>query len=169
MSPRRNRRRSTGPRYPSTLLGILSVLLIAIVIINYGAFSAGAFRNSTLSRTSSADVVSDADAIHGLNQARAVHINSTDPLVNVTNRFESSVTIMVSLRADSTSIGELVLDGSSTGSEAVFNLNSGETKTVSIAIPDNTSLAEETVYFSVDASAPGFTVTATDRHVPVNA
>ena len=169
MSPRRTRRRSSGRNRPGTLLGLVSVLLLAIVIINYGVFSAGAFRSSTLSRTSSADVVSDADAIHGLNQARAVHINSTDPLVNVTNRFEHSVTIMVSLRTDSTSIGDLVVGGSPTGSEAVFTLNSRETRTVSIAIPDNATLAEETVHFSVDASAPGFTVTAADRSVPVNA
>ena len=169
MSPRRSRRRSGGPRRPNTLLGLVSVLFLTIVIINYGVFSAGAFRSSALSRTSSADVVSDANAIHGLDQARVVNINSTDPLVNVTNRFRHSVTITVSLRADSVSVGELVVGGSPTGSEAVFVLNNGETKTVSITIPDNASLAEEAIYFSVDASAPSFTVTAADRSVPVNA
>ncbi len=140
-----------------------------VVAVGTGGLPTAAFDSADASRSTDADVVSDPDAIHSLDVAPAVHINSTDPLVNVTNYFGQSVTVTVTLRDDSQHLGDLVVDGNNTGNESVFTLGETETKTVKIEIPDDSTLTTETVYFHVNGSARGLTVTAQDRSAPVDA
>ena len=114
------------------------------------------------------DVTSDELGAHALDVAPSVYINSTNPLVNVTNRLGQDVTITVCLRGDSGHIGDLVVDGVAVGNETSFTLAEGAERTVKIQIPDDSALTDEIVYFSVDASAPGVEVTAPGRRAPVN-
>ncbi|QLG29872.1 hypothetical protein HUG10_19880 (plasmid) [Halorarum halophilum] len=126
------------------------------------------FTTADATRNSAVDVTSDELSAHSLDVASSVYINSTGPLVNVTNRLGQDVTITVALRSDSQHIGDLVVDGTVVGNATSFTLTKGATRTVDIEIPDDSSLSDETVYFSVDASAPGLEVTAPDRRASVN-
>jgi hypothetical protein len=124
--------------------------------------AAGADRGST------ANVTSDDTGAHTLDVAAEVHINATEPLVNVTNRLGQEVTVTVTLRDDSEHIGDLVVDGAIVRNSTSFTLTERETKTVEIEIPDDSTLDNETVYFHVNASSSTIEVTAPDRSTSVN-
>lgn len=126
------------------------------------------FTTADASRNSAVDVTSDELSAHTLDVASSVRINSTGPLVNVTNRLGRDVTITVGLRGDSEHIGDLVVDGTVVGNDTSFTLAEGAVQTVEIEIPDDGSLTNETVYFYVDASASGLEVTAPDRSATVD-
>lgn len=142
------------------------VLLVAFVL---GGASMGAtsFTAGDASRNSGVDVVSDDQGALALDVASAVHVNSTDPLVNVSNQLGQDVTVTVALRDDSDHVGDLVVDGANVGNSTSFALAQGETQTVEIEIPDDESLTDETASFSVDASGTGIEVTAANNSAPV--
>ncbi|WP_336024641.1 hypothetical protein [Halobellus salinisoli] len=137
-------------------------------VLGSGGMGTASFSTSDTPRENVVNVTSDESAAHSLDVASAVHINATDPLVNVTNRLEEDVTVTVTLRSDSTQIGDLVVDGTNDGNETTFTLAEQNTQTVKIMIPDDTSLTTETVYFHVSATAPSLEVSAPDRNAPVN-
>ena len=161
------RRRRRGGRWLSTTAVVAVVLLAAA--FGSGHVASSSFSTGDASRGSGLDVAEDESGAHALDVAAAVHINATDPLVNVTNHLGRPVTITVSLRSDSTHIGDLVVDGVTAGDTAEFTLAEGATETVSIDIPDDSNLTDETVYFDVDASDTGLAVAAPNRSAPVNA
>lgn len=164
MSRRRSRRRSTGSG--GRLLPALLVAVLAVGAVGYPLGST-ASDASEVPRGVGTNVTGDADAAHALDVAGAVHTNATDPLVNVTNRLGTSVTVTVELRSDSTGLGDLVVDGTNHGDEVSFVLGESGTETVALSVPDDGSLAGETVSFHVNASGTGLDVSATDRTVPV--
>lgn len=131
-----------------------------------GAYSA-AFSTGATDRGASVDVTSDESGAHGLDVAGSVHVNSTDPMVNVTNRLGRSTTVTVTLADNSTHMGDIVVDGVNEGDQASFSLSAGDTKRIKLDVPDDSSLVGETVYFHVNASGEGLDVSAPDRSVPV--
>lgn len=163
-------RRRRGPRVTGTGLAlIVSGIVVLAVMFGGGGMATASFSTADAPRSGSVDVVVDESAANALDVAPAVHIGSTDPLVNVTNRLGQAITVTVQLRADSTHIGDLVVDGTNAGNETTFNLAEENTETVKITIPNDTSLTSEIVYFHVHASAPGLEVSAPDRNAPVDA
>ncbi|QLG63212.1 hypothetical protein [Halorarum salinum] len=138
------------------------------VVMGSGGMATASFTTVDAPRNSAVDVTSDELGAHSLDVAQSVFINSTSSLVTVTNRLGRDVTITVGLRDDSEHIGDLVVDGTVVGNATSFTLTQGTERTVQIEIPDDASLTDETVYFYVDASAPGLEVTAPDRSAPVN-
>lgn len=162
---RRTRQRSsTGGSFTS----LCGILIIAMLIVGVSVPSAS-FSHGEVPRGAAVDVTTDTNAAHALGVAQAVYINDTSELVNVTNHLGRDVTITVTLRSDSDHIGDLVVDGVTSGNETTFDLAEGTTERVKIEIPDDSSLTDETVYFHVNATNPGLTVKAPDRKAPVNA
>lgn len=161
----RRRGHRAGSRWPAlTALVIIAVLVTAVSVL-----PAASVTHADVPRPSGADTVGDTTAVHGLDTASDVHINSTDVLTNVTNRFGRALTVTVTLRNDSDHIGDLVVGGTNVGNQTSFTLNNGETKVVSIRIPNDDSLTDEVVYFHVETSGPGIAGNTPDRNVPVNA
>lgn len=157
----RSRRRS-GPR-PWGLL----VLAVAIALLAVGGHGAGAFTTGAVDRSSTVDVTNDTAGVYGIDTATAVHVNATEPLVTLTNNFGRDVTVTVELRSDSTGKGDLVVGGTTYGDRVSFGLAAGDSRTVDVAVANDSTLAGETVYFHARASASGLYVTANDRGVPI--
>lgn len=147
---------------------ILSGLLVLLVVAGSGGLGAASFSTSDAPRSGSVDVVSDQTAALSLEVVSSVHINSTDPLVTVTNQMGQSITVTVELRDDSTHIGDLVLDGTRAGDTTTFTLAESNSQTVDISVENDTSLTSERVYFHVYGSAPGLEASAPDRNAEVN-
>lgn len=164
MGRRRSRRRS-GRRSTRVVVALLGAAVVAAFV--GGPLASGATDAGALGRGTGSNVTDDASGAHALDVATAVHVNATDPLVNVTNRLGRTVTVTVELRDDSTDVGDLVVDGTTRGNATSFTLSAGATETVEISIPDDGSLVGRTVYFHANASDPGLDVTATDRNAPV--
>lgn len=162
------RRRRSRSRSGDLLAGLCCVLLVAVLVAGV-SIPSESFSSGDLPRNSNVDVTGDVNAAHTLDTAQAVSINDTSHLVNVTNRLGRSVTVTVTIRSDSTHLGDLVVDGVDHGNETSFDLGRDGTENVLIRIPDDSSLTDETVYFHVNAAAPGLTVNAPDRGAPVNA
>ena len=164
-SPARKRRAA----FTQTIASVAILLLVLSFAFGGGWAATASFTAGHQSRGGAVDVTSDEMAAHGLDAANSVRINSTDPLVNVTNMLGRSVTISVALASESEHVGDLVVNGDTVGNAATFELAEAQTETVSIRIPGDETLTTETVYFSVSASGSGLTVAAENRHVPVNA
>lgn len=147
---------------------ILSGLLVLLVAAGSGGLGTASFSTSDAPRSGSVDVVSDQTAALSLEVASSVHINSTDPLVTVTNQMGRSITVTVELRDDSTHIGDLVLDGTTEGDTTTFTLAETNSQTVDISVENDTSLTSERVYFHVYGSASGLEASAPDRNAEVN-
>lgn len=166
MSGRRSRRRGSDRTIP-TLVLIAGVAIIVVAVFGSAGAGSASFDTAQVDRNGAVNVTDDASAAHALDTADAVHVNATEPLVNVTNRLGTDVTITVALRDDSTHIGDLVVGDTVPGNETSFGLAAGATKTVELNISDDSTPSTETVYFHVNASGDGIEVTAPDRSVPV--
>lgn len=166
MRKRRSRSRGSKGSTPG-LATLLSSLLVVAIVLGGGAMGTASFSAGETPRGSSVDVTGDKQAALSLDTATSVQVNSTDPLVNVTNQLGQDVTVTVALRADSTEKGELVLDGARVGNSTSFSLAQGATQTVEIAVANDTSLAGGSIFFRVDASASGIDVAAPDRETQV--
>ncbi|MFB6303369.1 MAG: hypothetical protein ABEH78_10985 [Haloferacaceae archaeon] len=169
MTRKRKRRRSRRRRL-STLCALLIGLAGVWVVLaagGGGGVASTAFSTATAPRGATADVTIDSSGAHSLDTAQSVHTNSTEALVNVTNRLARDASVTVALRDDSTGTGDLVVDGSKQGDIATFTLSRGGAQTVEIEIPDDSSLVGETVYFHVNATATGLDVRAPDRSAPI--
>lgn len=160
--------RSRGRHGMLRITLLVGILLLGVVYLGGFGVESTAFRTGETHRGATADVSIDESGAHTLDTTQAVHINATEPLVNVTNRLGQDVTVTVTLADGSTDIGALVVDGVSEGDVATFTLIAGATQTVDLDIPDDESLVGRTVYFHVAASATGLDVNATNRSAPVN-
>lgn len=159
-----SRRRSR----PATSLSVCCGLLLVGVLLLGASLPSESFTHGELPRNSNVDVTTDENAAQTLDIGEAVYVNDTSPLVNVSNHLGRDVTVTVTIRSDSTHIGDLVVDGTDRGNETSFDLSRDATETVSVAIPDDSSLTDETLYFHVRATAPGLTARAPDRQASVN-
>ncbi|WP_435066892.1 hypothetical protein [Haloplanus sp. C73] len=149
--------------------GVLTWVAAAVLITAAlgGVSPTTAFTTGDVDRSSAVDVVTDPEAALGVDSATAVHTNSTDPLVDTTNRLDRATTVTVSLRDNSTSYADLVVDGTNEGDSISLSLGRGDAARVSVVLPDDESLVGSTVRFDVSASASGLHVSATDRRVPI--
>lgn len=136
-------------------------------VAGVGGVHTAAFSTATADRGSSVDVTSDESGAHTLEVAGSVHVNSTESIVNVTNRLGRSTTVTIALADNSTHLGELVVDGVDEGDRASFSLSAGDTKRVDLSVPDDSSLVGETVYFHVNASTDGLDVSAPGRSASI--
>lgn len=163
---RRTRRR--GSNRSGAFAVLLCVGAFVGVAYGVGVVPTESFTDAAHPRGASLNVTPDERSVHELVVADRVRTNATDPLVNVTNRLGRDVTITVALRSESKDLGTLVVDGDEVGNATSFALARGAGQTVSIRVPDDDSLGNETVRFDVDASHPGLEVTAPDRGVPID-
>lgn len=145
--------------------------LTALVVVLAVAFGTGpaamAFTTGSVDRNSAVDVVSDSNAALGIDSAPAVHTNTTDPLVNVTNHLDRDATVTVELREHSVDHGDLVVNGHNEGDRVSLMLARAESVDVRIEVSDNSSLGGDSVRFDVHASATGLQVTSNNRSVPI--
>lgn len=133
------------------------VIAVAVSSVPVSTFSVG-----EVSRESSVPVASDEQSILSL-EIYDVSAGETQTLVGVTNYVERPVTVTVSLTGKSQEYGTLVYNGSETGDTATFDLNATEGETVSMRVPCDSSLADETVTFDVHAEGNGFQGTVNRR------
>ena len=159
---RRSRSRRTGVPLWSVVVVAISVLAVA-----GGGVEAGALSTAGVDRSASVDVTSDPDGVLGVDTAAPAQVNSTGPLVDVTNRIGQKATVTVELRSASTDRGDLVVDGRNEGDRASMTLDRGETAQVDVSVSDDSSLVGESIRFDVRASATGLRVSVNDRSVPI--
>ena len=162
---RRRSRRGTNSSTLTCLCLVVAVLALAFG----GGLEATAFTTGLVDRQSAVDVVSDRDGALQIGTADHVRINSTTPLVNTTNRLGRSITLTITLRAETADRGDLVVDGVNYGDQVSLSLARAETANVDISVPDDKSLVGTDVRFDVRASASGIQISAADRRVPIEA
>lgn len=150
---RDTRRRQSGSRLS---WGLLAIGVFAVLV--YGLTPAGLATTGQLEREATVDVAADDYGVLALDVAQSVRNNRIDPLVNVTNNYELSVSVTVTLQNGND--GDLYLDGTNVGDEATFTLGSGNLQTVEFEADTS---AGSTVYFDVTGSAADLDVTALDR------
>lgn len=161
----RRRSRSRGSKR-SPWVAVVAVISIVVAAAG-GGVGAGAFSTADVDRSSSIDVTSDASGALGVDTAPSVHINSTEPLVNLTNRLGRSATVTVELRSASADRGDLVVNGRNEGDRVSMTLDHGESVQIDVSVPDNSSLVGESIRFDVRGSATGLRVSANGRSVPI--
>lgn len=146
----RNRRtRARGGRSTSAVRLLLAVAILVSVVAAVTALSTTAFTSVSVSRSSTAAVTDDTTGLLGLDVAGRVSAGSSDRLVTVTNRLDSTLDLTVSLDESSASL-----------SNARGTLAPGESLTTTVTVDCNSPL--DSLSFTVDASAgTRFQATAT--------
>ncbi|WP_135305469.1 hypothetical protein [Haloarcula amylovorans] len=163
MKGRRSRRR--GGKSSSFLL--VGIVLVCFLLVGGAGIKSTAFSTATVPREATADVTIDESGAHAIDTAQSVHVNSTEALVNITNHLAQDTTVTVALRDDSTSVGDLIVNGANQGDTATFTLREGNTETVKIKIPNDSALVGQTVYYHANASATGLAVSASNRSAAI--
>ncbi|MHC3439828.1 hypothetical protein ACYJ1Y_17495 [Natrialbaceae archaeon A-gly3] len=160
MSRRRSRSRSRSTR-------VLPLAVIVVVVLLWGAtiLPAASYTTAGVDRGAAFGVAEDQNAILGLEIAPEVTAGSTDELVVITNRFGTDVTVTVTLDSDSTSNGDLVVDGTNEGDEASIALGPDEHVTIDVDVASETD--GDTLVFHVSADGTGMTGTVTDRSTTI--
>lgn len=118
-------------------------VLLAVVLLVGAAVPASSFDTATLDRSGAIGVVSDGDALLGVDHAQTVS-KPSDTLVVVTNRFQTERVITVALATCSSNALSLVTTGenssgvqlSNGGSTVTFRLPAGGSQTVTIDLND---------------------------------
>lgn len=157
------------PRLGTSQTALVVACWLVVALAGWQGVVASGYTSGDATRGSTAAVVEDDVGAHGLALNDSVRVNATDRLVTVTNDLGREVTVVVDLDPDSQDVGELVVDGSSTGDTATFVLPAGDSKRVNIDVPDDSSLDGRDVVFDVTADDPGLWVNASNRSVPVTA
>lgn len=154
------RRRPTPKRRSRSILrtSIIAALLVIAVAVSLPAAS---FSTGTLDRDASVDVVSDPDGVLGLEIATSVSKNQQDWLANVTNNFETTVTVTISLPNND---GTLYFGGDS-GTTVSASLGPGTMETAEIDV-DNNLQSGDVVEFTITATGTGVEANA-DRTTTV--
>lgn len=155
MRRRRSRTRAKNGRSAYTLGIIVVVALISGHVLPVGSVTSG-----QLPRDTAFDVVNDEDGVVGLDVEGSVTVNQIEPLVDVTNRFESDVTVTLQDASD----GDLYVNGNNRGDTATVTIGPDGTKTISIKAKGPSG---SQVDFDVTASTAGLSVVATDRSTTV--
>lgn len=159
---RRSRRRSGTPWQIVIALAIASTFALTF------APPSASFTTGGDSSATDVPVAQDADAIHALSNHSAMQTGETCKLVTITNHFERSTTVTVSLRADSRAYGNLTLGNGPLGNEATFSLAAGTSETVGLETDNDSGYDGDDVYFHANATGDGVGVVATDRHSSID-
>lgn len=141
--------------------------LVGLLVVSGGGLPTSGVDTADIPRDAGVNVTTDDSAAHTLVLADNVSVNSTEQLVTITNRVTRDVTVSVTLRSDSTHIGDLVVDGTASGDAVSLTLLAGAQESVDLAVADDSTLAGETVHLHVTADASAIAVNASNRAVPV--
>jgi hypothetical protein len=114
------------------------------------------------------NVADDPSAVLGLDNHSAMQTGETCKLVNVTNGFNTTLTVTVTLREDSEKYGNLTLGNGREGNETSFSLGAGSTQQVGLETENDSSYDGDDVYFHANATAASVDVVATDRHSTID-
>lgn len=144
----------------------VAVLVIAL-LCGVTILPAASYSTADVGRGTALGVADDPNAILGLDVTDNVTVGTTDQLVVVTNGFDTDVTITVTLRDDSTAMGNLSAPDGSTGDTVSFSLATGTSKTVDVDVADDSGIAGEELYFHVSAEAADVDATASDRQTTI--
>ena len=158
----RSRRRSGRPWLSVVVVSVTSLLLLTAMP------PSASFDTGSAERSTGIPVVSDADAVHALSNHSAMNTGETCKLVTVTNRFDQSVTVTVTLRKDSEKYGNLTLGNGREGNQTSFSLASGAEQKVGLETDDNSAYDGDRVYYHANATTDGVHVVATDRHSTID-
>lgn len=145
-------RRGSGP---SRGLGVLLFAGLAMVA-GAAAIPSGAFSTGEVPRATTVDVVQDENGVVGLDRAGSVRKNRIDRLVTVTNDFDTSRRIVVSLVGND---GDLYHDSDGDGTLE----NVGSSITLSLLVGESTDVYVEATgrpntpieYDITDSLSPG--------------
>lgn len=133
-----------------------------------GVPASTSFSTGEAARTPGINVADDPSAVLGLDNHSTMQTGETCKLVDVTNGFNTTVTVTVTLRGDSEKYGNLTLGNGREGNETSFSLGAGSTQQVGLEIEDNSAYDGDDVYFHVNATAASVDVVATDRHSTID-
>lgn len=158
----RSRRRSGRP-WLSVVVVVVTSLLLLTAMPPSASFDTGAAE-----RGAGVPVADDENAILGLSNHSAMNTGETCKLVTVTNHFDPSVTVTVTLREDSEKYGNLTLGNGREGNQTSFSLGSGSSQKVGLETDDNSSYDGDDVYYHVNATGAGVRAVATDRHSTID-
>lgn len=159
---RRSRRRSGRPWLSVVAVSVTSLLLLTAMP------PSASFDTGAAERGAGVPVSDDENAILGLSNHSAMNTGETCKLVNVTNRFDQSVTVSVALREDSEKYGNLTLGNGREGNQTSFSLGSGSSQKVGLETDDNSSYDGDDVYYHANATGNGVRAVATDRHSTID-
>lgn len=133
------------------------MVVIATLLLLGLTLPSGAISLAELPRGTVLDVANDPSGILGLTVYSCVDKNTIDPLVDVTNHFQSTTSVTVSL-VDGT-LGTLHVGGQS-GDTVTFSLGAGATDTVDFETTVGGPWPKY-LEFNVDATSSATTITAT--------
>lgn len=128
------------------------VLCLALVVLAGLWMPTTSYTSALGERSSNIDVVADDEGVLGLNASASVSTGQTDELVTLANRLGADASLTVSLAGESTSTGDLVVDGVNEGDEATFDLAVGANQTVEFETPCDDGLVGQTVTYTVEVS-----------------
>jgi len=161
MARRRSRRRGGGRWL--VVVGLVFALLTLSGIPPSASFSMG-----DTARGSEINVADDPSAVLGLDNHSAMQTGETCKLVDVTNGFDTTVTVTVTLRADSEKYGNLTLGSGREGNETSFSLEADATQRVGLETKNESSFDGDDVYYHVNATATSLDVVAMDRYSTID-
>lgn len=159
---RRSRRRSGGPWQ------LVSVVVVASLLVLTLMPPSASFDTGSASSANAIPVVDDEAAIHALSNHSAMKTGETCKLVTVTNNFDRSVSVTVSLRDDSTKYGNLTLGNGREGNETTFTLGAGAGETVGLETDNVSSYDGDDVYFHANATGDAVDVVAMNRYSSID-
>ncbi|WP_226479675.1 hypothetical protein [Natrinema amylolyticum] len=161
MTRRRSRGRSR--RHWLLVVGIVIGLLALSGVPPSTSFSTG-----DTARESGITVVDDPSAVLGIDNHLTMQTGETCKLVDVTNRFDTTVTVTVTLRTDSEKYGNLTLGNGREGNETSFSLRADSTQRVGLETKNESTYDGDNVYYHVDATATDLDIVATDRYSTID-
>ncbi|NHX37771.1 MULTISPECIES: hypothetical protein [Halolamina] len=143
------------------------VLLTAVLLVGAAVLPAASYSTGDVDRGAGVDVVNDQEASLSLDTAANVSVGTVDQLVVVTNGFESTATVSVSLTSASPANASLVVGGASVGDAYSTDLGPGASLTVDVDVPDDDSLDGSEIVFDAAAETGDIDATASGRRVPI--
>lgn len=149
----------------STLLKLAVPLFLVGVVVLAGP--SNLFTALTLPRGSSSDVVSDPSSVVGLDTTH-VGAGTNRELTTITNQFQQSITVTVSLTGDSVDQATLYADGINHGDTVTFDsVASGANVSVNASVKCKDSLVGQSITYDIEATGAGINGTIQDRSVPI--
>ena len=160
MRRQRQSRRGSRGRWSTLCIAITAGLLVLTVV----SAPIASFSTGHVDRAQTLGVASDPNAALALENSVTMHTGNTCSLVNITNNLDADLTVIVTLRDDSTKYGGLVVEGQQHGDSVEFVLLSGAEKQVSLDVAADGSYDGADVFYHVTATAPAMHATAGNRY-----
>lgn len=143
------------------------VLLAAVLLTGATVLPAASYSTSDVSRGAAVGVVDDPAASLSLDTAANVSVGTVDRLVVITNGFDSTATVSITLTSMSPENASLVVGGASVGDSYSTDLSTGSSLTVDVDVPDDSALDGSEIVFEVTADTKDIDATVPGRSVPI--